>query len=358
MGRTVSEVEALLPGLATKKENIRQAIIAQGVDVPANATVSDYAAYILQIVHIVDSVTITSATSLSPSYTSTTYTINFTTSGTSNWSIASNQTWCTFNTSSGSTTGSHSVTLTVAANGSGGSAARSATITITCGTATGTISVSQAMNTSDITINYLQQNTTQQHIDLGRQVTQRMKIEIKFVPSATGEATSVIFGCYTNSTTTTGSRGVARLLFTSKTLYLDNPSDGIMRVSQSATATTTYYVTWQLAQSRTAIGSNNYYYGISTSSQPSASTGKTDSQCYGYSPNKNAYIMGCNGSYTNAGVGHRLYYFKLYDSSNKLIMNLTPVRHYINGAYKPCMKDSVSGNYYYGSNSSVNFLYG
>ena len=39
MGKTVAEIEALLPGLETKKEAIRQAIIAQGVSVPQNALI-------------------------------------------------------------------------------------------------------------------------------------------------------------------------------------------------------------------------------------------------------------------------------------------------------------------------------
>ena len=360
MSRTVAEIEALFPGLETKKEAIRQAIIAQGVNVPQSALISTYATYIAQIVHIVDSVTITSATTLSPNYNQNTYTITFTTAGTSNWTIASNQTWCTFNTSSGSTTGSHSVTLTVAANGSAGSAARSATITIICGTASGTIAVNQAMNTSDITVNYIENGALsstargtqylQLPITFKTIINNNYKIVTKIGYADTSYNSSYIvkpfFGTATNSSNygynlgmRQGSNSQNRISYYSTAIFEDTVEDPWGR-SYSTTEFT--------------IQKNQCKFIRPRTTTTNVTLGNTSS--YGtVSGNDSVRLFYGRGQYSMKGV--RIYYFKIYNSSGTLLYNYVPVRHYYNGSYVVCMKETVNNTYVYNSGTG-NFTYG
>ena len=50
MGKTLQEVEALIPNLVNIKSQIRQAIIDKGVEIPQDSSLEDYAGYIGQIV--------------------------------------------------------------------------------------------------------------------------------------------------------------------------------------------------------------------------------------------------------------------------------------------------------------------
>lgn len=360
MGRTVAEIEALFSSLQTYKTNIRNAIIAQGVNVPSDATVSDYATYILQIVHVIpDDVTITSSTSLTPTYSSTTYTITFTTAGTSNWSIASNQSWCTFNTSSGSTTGSHSVTLTVAKNGSGGSASRSATITITCGTATGTISVSQAQNTEDITVNYLQNGS----FSSTARGTQYIELPLTCATIINNTYKVVVKVGYANTTYNSS--------------YAVKPFFGVARNDSKYG----YNVGMRQASSENNIIS---FYSTAlyedTTNNPWGSSYKTTE--FSIQKNKCTFIRPGTSTTVNLGTssaygtvtgslklrlffgrnkyamqGVRIYYCKIYNSSGTLLYNYTPVRHYNNGSYVPCYKDTVNNTYLYNAGTGT-FNYG
>lgn len=373
MGKTVAEIEALFPGLETKKEAIRQAIIAQGVNVPQNALISTYATYIAQIVHIVDSVTITSATTLSPNYNQNTYTITFTTAGTSDWTIASNQTWCTFNTSSGSTTGSHSVTLTVAKNGSAGSAARSATITITCGTATGTISVNQAMNTADISITYLQNGSFTQ----GTQGTQYFILPVTNANLNSNYRVEIDMSMrWLGSTATTPSTTIESWFIGTQgdTIYEINNAQGTgIKVVQSSQYDKGFYVTTVLDD--VMLGGRRWYsnnsYGIdraqrNTSYYRATLTitkgninymNKTIGAGSGYDQisdtNKLIFFAGPSATIKAMSGSIRLYNIKVYDTSGTLVNNYTPVRHYNNGEYVPCLKDSVNNTYLYNSGSGT-----
>ena len=343
MSRTVSEIEALFPSLQTYKTNIRNAIIAQGVDVPSNATVSDYATYILQIVHVIpDSVTITSSTSLTPTYSSTTYTITFTTEGTSEWSIASNQSWCTFNTSSGSTTGSHSVTLTVAANN--GTTNRSATITITCGTATGTISVSQSFNTADRSINYIQMTSTSQYFSIaGASVPEAgyYASTAKFMlPSTTSGYVWRAWGKIKSGSSTTS----------------DSLTNGILWKSGYGIAV--YY-----NSDDQLIG--KYWY--TTFSKNTVCT-ITQTQNIAQPKLNNANMtVGSNGSTIDYGTfqsgmrvmehvpsGSKLYSLTI-KKSTKIVYNFVPKLHYVNNAWTPCLYDSQNSKYYYVNTGTLNY---
>ena len=46
MGKTLQEVEALIPNLVNIKSQIRQAIIDKGVEIPQDSSLCDYAGYI------------------------------------------------------------------------------------------------------------------------------------------------------------------------------------------------------------------------------------------------------------------------------------------------------------------------
>ena len=373
MGKTVAEIEALFPGLETKKEAIRQAIIAQGVNVPQNALISTYATYIAQIVHIVDSVTITSATTLSPNYNQNTYTITFTTAGTSNWTIASNQTWCTFNTSSGSTTGNHSVTLTVAKNGSAGSAARSATITITCGTATGTISVNQAMNTADISITYLQNGSFTQ----GTQGTQYFILPVTNANLNSNYRIEIDMSMrWLGSTATTPSTTIESWFIGTQgdtTYEIDNTRGTGIKVVQRSQYDKGFYVTtiaddvelggyrWY-SNSSYAIARNqrstSYYRATLTITKGNINyMNKTIGAGSGYTQisdtNKLIFFAGPSATKKAMSGSIRLYNIKVYDTSGTLVNNYTPVRHYNNGSYVPCLKDSVNNTYLYNSGSGT-----
>ena len=373
MGKTVAEIEALFPGLETKKEAIRQAIIAQGVNVPQSALISTYATYIAQIVHIVDSVTITSATTLSPNYNQNTYTITFTTAGTSNWTIASNQTWCAFNTSSGSTTGNHSVTLTVAKNGSAGSAARSATITITCGTATGTISVNQAMNTADISITYLQNGSFTQ----GTQGTQYFILPVTNANLNSNYRVEIDMSMrWLGSTVTTPSTLIDSWFIGTQgdtTYEIDNTSGTGIKVVQKSQYDKDFYVT-TIVDSVMLGGyrwySNNshdidrdqrntsYYRATLTITKGNINyMNKTIGAGSGYTQisdaNKLIFFAGPSATKKAMSGSIRLYNIKVYDTSGTLVNNYTPVRHYNNGSYVPCLKDSVNNTYLYNSGSGT-----
>lgn len=343
MGKTVAEIEALFPGLETKKEAIRQAIIAQGVSVPQNALISTYATYIAQIVHIVDSVTITSATTLSPNYNQNTYTITFTTAGTSNWSIASNQTWCTFNTSSGSTTGNHSVTLTVAANGS--AAARSATITITCGTASGTIAVNQAMNTADRSINYIQMTSTSQYFSIagaGVAEASYYASTAKFMlPSTTSGYVWRAWGKIKSGSSTTS----------------DSLTNGILWKSG-------YGISVYCNSNGQSAG--KYWYGSFSANKvyTITQTGTTVQPKL----NNNNMTVGSNGVTKDTGTfqsgmrvmesvpsGSRLYSLTIKNSTNKIVYNFVPKLHYVNNAWTPCLYDSQNSKYYYVNTGTLNY---
>ena len=373
MGKTVAEIEALFPGLETKKEAIRQAIIAQGVNVPQSALISTYATYIAQIVHIVDSVTITSATTLSPNYNQNTYTITFTTAGTSNWTIASNQSWCTFNTSSGSTTGNHSVTLTVAKNGSAGSAARSATITITCGTATGTISVNQAMNTADISITYLQNGSFTQgtqgtqyfilpvtNANLNSNYRVEIDMSMRWLGSTATTPSTLIQSWFigTQGDTTyeinhvqgTGIKVVQKSQY-DKGLYVTTIADDVelggYRWHSSGSyiiyrdqRNTSYY------RATLTITKGNINYMNETVGAGSGYTQISDT-------NKLIFFAGPSATKKAMSGSIRLYNIKVYDTSGTLVNNYTPVRHYNNGSYVPCLKDSVNNTYLYNSGSGT-----
>lgn len=344
MGKTVAEIEALFPGLETKKEAIRQAIIAQGVNVPQNALISTYATYIAQIVHIVDSVTITSATTLSPNYNQNTYTITFTTAGTSNWSIASNQSWCTFNTSSGSTTGDHSVTLTVAKNGSGGAAARSATITITCGTATGTISVNQAMNTADRSINYIQMTSTSQYFSIagpGVASSGYYASTAKFMlPSTTSGYVWRAWGKIKSGSSTTS----------------DSLTNGILW--KSGYGISVYY-------NSNGQSTGKYWYDSFSANKvyTITQTGTTVQPKL----NNNNMTVGSNGVTKDTGTfqsgmrvmesvpsGSRLYSLTIKNST-KIVYNFVPKLHYVNNAWTPCLYDSQNSKYYYVNTGTLNY---
>lgn len=359
MSRTVAEIEALFPSLQTYKTNIRNAIIAQGVDVPSNATVSDYATYILQIVHVIpDSVTITSSTSLTPTYSSTTYTITFTTEGTSDWSITSNQSWCTFNTSSGSTTGNHSVTLTVAENNS--TTNRSATITITCGTASGTIAVNQAMNTSDITVNYIGNG----NLSSTARGTQYLQLPITFKTIIKNNYKIVTKIGYAN--TSYNSSYIMKPFFGTARNDTEYGYNLGMRQSSSTDNRISYYSTdifedtidnpWGSSYSTTefTIQKNqcNFIRPQTTSSK--ATLGNTNSYGTVYG-NDSVRLFYGRGVYAMKGV--RIYYFKIYNSSGTLLYNYVPVRHYYNGSYVVCMKETVNNTYVYNSGTG-NFTYG
>ena len=343
MGKTVAEIEALFPGLETKKEAIRQAIIAQGVNVPQNALISTYATYIAQIVHIVDSVTITSATTLSPNYNQNTYTITFTTAGTSNWSIASNQTWCTFNTSSGSTTGNHSVTLTVAANGS--AAARSATITITCGTASGTIAVNQAMNTADRSINYIQMTSTSQHFSIagaGVAEASYYASTAKFMlPLTTSGYVWRAWGKIKSGSSTTSDSLTNGILWKSGygiSVYCNSNGQSAGKYWYNSFRANTVYT---ITQTGTTV-------------QPKL--------------NNNNMIVGSNGVTKDTGTfqsgmrvmesvpsGSRLYSLTIKNSTNKIVYNFVPKLHYVNNAWTPCLYDSQNSKYYYVNTGTLNY---
>lgn len=373
MGKTVAEIEALFPGLETKKEAIRQAIIAQGVSVPQDALISTYATYIAQIVHIVDSVTITSSTTLSPNYNQNTYTITFTTTGTSNWSIASNKTWCTFNTSSGSTTGSHSVTLTVAANGSAGSAARSATITITCGSATGTISVNQAMNTADISVTYLQNGSFTQ----GTQGTQYFILPVTNANLNSSYRVEIDMSMrWLGSTATTPSTAIESWFIGTQgdtTYAIDNTSGTGIKVMQKSKYDRGAYVTTIIDS--VSLGGYRWY----SNSSNSINRGQRSTSYYratlkitkgninymnntigagtGYTQtsntNKLIYFAGPSATRKAMSGSIRLYSIKIYNNSGTLLYNYTPVRHYNNGSYVPCLKDSVNNTYLYNSGTGT-----
>ena len=373
MGKTVAEIEALFPGLETKKEAIRQAIIAQGVNVPQNALISTYATYIAQIVHIVDSVTITSATTLSPNYNQNTYTITFTTAGTSNWTIASNQTWCTFNTSSGSTTGNHSVTLTVAKNGSAGSAARSATITITCGTATGTISVNQAMNTADISVTYLQNGSFTQ----GTEGTQYFILPVTNANLNSNYRVEIDMSMrWLGSTATTPSRLIESWFIGTEgdTIHVINSTSGTgIKVVQKSQYDKGFYATTivdevQLGGYRWYSNSSyniyrdqrntSYYRATLTITKGNINyMRKTIGAGSGYTQisdtNKLIFFAGPSATRKAMSGSIRLYNIKVYDTSGTLVNNYTPVRHYNNGSYVPCLKDSVNNTYLYNSGSGT-----
>ena len=373
MGKTVAEIEALFPGLETKKEAIRQAIIAQGVNVPQNALISTYATYIAQIVHIVDSVTITSATTLSPNYNQNTYTITFTTAGTSNWTIASNQTWCTFNTSSGSTTGNHSVTLTVAKNGSAGSAARSATITITCGTATGTISVNQAMNTADISVTYLQNGSFTQ----GTEGTQYFILPVTNENLNSNYRVEIDMSMrWLGSTATTPSTTIESWFIGTQgdTIYEINNAQGTgIKVVQNSQYDKGLYGTTTLddvqlggrrwhSNSSYIIYRNqrntSYYRATLTITKGNINyMGETVGAGSGYDQisdtNKLIFFAGPSATKKAMSGSIRLYNIKVYDTSGTLVNNYTPVRHYNNGSYVPCLKDSVNNTYLYNSGSGT-----
>ena len=342
MGKTVAEIEALFPGLETKKEAIRQAIIAQGVNVPQNALISTYATYIAQIVHIVDSVTITSATTLSPNYNQNTYTITFTTAGTSNWTIESNQTWCTFNTSSGSTTGSHSVTLTVAANN--GTTNRSATITITCGTATGTISVSQSFNTADRSINYIQMTSTSQYFSI----------------AGAGVAAS---GYYAST---------AKFMLPSTTSgYVWRAWGKIKSGSSTTSASLTNGILWKsgygIAVYYNSNGQSTGKYWYTTFSANTVCT-ITQTQNIAQPKLNNANMtVGSNGSTIDYGTfqsgmrvmesvpsGSKLYSLTIKNST-KIVYNFVPKLHYVNNARTPCLYDSQNSKYYYVNTGTLNY---
>ena len=342
MGKTVAEIEALLPGLETKKEAIRQAIIAQGVSVPQNALISTYATYIAQIVHIVDSVTITSATTLSPNYNQNTYTITFTTTGTSNWSIDSNQTWCTFNTSSGSTTGDHSVTLTVAANST--YATRNATITITCGTATGTISVSQSFNTADRSINYIQMTSTSQYFSIagaGVAASSYYASTAKFMlPSTTSGYVWRAWGKIKSGSSVT----IASL------------TNGILWKSGYGTAV--YY--------NSDDRSFGKYWYTAFSKNTVCTITQTDNIARPKLNNANMTV-GNNGTTIDYGTfgsgmrvmesvpsGSRLYSLTIKNST-KIVYNFVPKLHYVNNAWTPCLYDSQNSKYYYVNTGTLNY---
>lgn len=373
MGKTVAEIEALFPGLETKKEAIRQAIIAQGVNVPQNALISTYATYIAQIVHIVDSVTITSATTLSPNYNQNTYTITFTTAGTSNWTISSNQTWCAFNTSSGSTTGNHSVTLTVAKNGSAGSAARSATITITCGTATGTISVNQAMNTADISITYLQNGSFTQ----GTEGTQYFILPVTNANLNSNYRVEIDMSMrWLGNTATTPSTIIESWFIGTQgdTIYEINHAQGTgIKVVQKSQYDKGFYVTtiaddvelggyrWH---SNNSYGidreqrNTSYYRATLTITKGNINyLNKTIGAGSDYTQisdtNKLIFFAGPSATKKAMSGSIRLYNIKVYDTSGTLVNNYTPVRHYNKGAYVPCLKDSVNNTYLYNSGSGT-----
>ena len=343
MSRTVAEIEALFPSLQTYKTNIRNAIIAQGVDVPNNATVSDYATYILQIVHVIpDSVTITSSTSLTPTYSKTTYTITFTTEGTSDWSIASNQSWCTFNTSSGSTTGNHSVTLTVAANN--GTTNRSATITITCGTATGTISVSQSFNTADRSINYIQMTSTSQYFSI----------------AGAGVAES---GYYAST---------AKFMLPSTTSGYVWRAWGKIKSGSSVTIKSLINgILWKSGYGIAVYyNSDNQLFGKYWYTTFSANTVCTITQTQKtVQPKLNNANMtvGNNGSTIDYGTfqsgmrvmesvpsGSRLYSLTIKNST-KIVYNFVPKLHYVNNAWTPCLYDSQNSKYYYVNTGTLNY---
>ena len=344
MSRTVSEIEALFPSLQTYKTNIRNAIIAQGVDVPSNATVSDYATYILQIVHVIpDSVTITSSTSLTPTYSSTTYTITFTTEGTSDWSIASNKSWCTFNTSSGSTTGSHSVTLTVAANND--TTNRSATITITCGTATGTISVSQSFNTADRSINYIQMTSTSQYFSIagaGVATSGYYASTAKFMlPSTTSGYVWRAWGKIKSGSTTTS----------------DSLTNGILW--KSGYGISVYY-------NSNGQSAGKYWYDSFSANKVYTIT-QTGNTVQPKLNNKNMTV-GSNGVTKDTGTfqsgmrvmesvpsGSRLYSLTIKNSTNKIMYNFVPKLHYVNNAWTPCLYDSQNSKYYYVNTGTLNY---
>lgn len=376
MSRTVAEIEALFPSLQTYKTNIRNAIIAQGVDVPSNATVSDYATYILQIVHVIpDSVTITSSTSLTPTYSETTYTITFTTEGTSDWSIVSDQSWCTFNTSSGSTTGNHSLTLTVAANNS--TTNRSATITITCGTASDTIAVNQAMNTADISITYLQNGSFKQ----GTQGTQYFILPVTNENLNSNYRVEIDMSMrWLGSTTTTPSTIIDSWFIGTQgdtTYAIDNTRGTGIKVVQESQYDRGFYVTTIVDS--VSLGGYRWYsnssYGIPRNQQNTSYyratlkitkgninyMGKTIGAGPGYTQtsNTNKLIFFAGPSATRKAMSGsiRLYNIKVYDTSGTLVNNYTPVRHYNNGSYVPCLKDSVNNTYLYNSGSGT-FTYG
>lgn len=343
MGKTVAEIEALLPGLETKKEAIRQAIIAQGVSVPQNALISTYATYIAQIVHIVDSVTITSATTLSPNYNQNTYTITFTTTGTSNWSIASNQTWCTFNTSSGSTTGSHSVTLTVAANST--YATRNATITITCGTATGTISVSQSFNTADRSINYIQMTSTSQYFSIagaGVAAASYYASTAKFMlPSTTSGYVWRAWGKIKSGSSTTSASLTNGILWKSgygTAVYYNSNSQSTGKYWYKTFSANTVYT---ITQTGTVV-------------QPKL--------------NNTNMTVGSNGTTIDTGTfqsgmrvmesvpsGSRLYNLTIKNSTNQIVYNFVPKLHYVNNEWTPCLYDSQNSKYYYVNTGTLNY---
>ena len=374
MSRTVSEIEALFPSLQIYKTNIRNAIIAQGVDVPSNATVSDYATYILQIVHVIpDSVTITSATMLSPNYNQNTYTITFTTEGTSDWSIASNQTWCAFNTSSGSTTGNHSVTLTVAKNGSGGAAARSATITITCGAASGTIAVNQAMNTADISITYLQNGSFTQ----GTQGTQYFILPVTNANLNSNYRVEIDMSMrWLGSTATTPSTPIYSWFIGTQgdtTYEIDNTRGTGIKVVQESQYDKGFYVT--TIADDVMLGGYRWYssnsYGFDREQRNTSYYRATlkitkgninymkktigAGPDYTQTSNTNKLIFFAGPSATKKAMSGsiRLYNIKVYDTSGTLVNNYTPVRHYNNGSYVPCLKDSVNNTYLYNSGSGT-----
>ena len=377
MGKTVAEIEALLPGLETKKEAIRQAIIAQGVSVPQNALISTYATYIAQIVHIVDSVTITSATTLSPNYNQNTYTITFTTTGTSNWSIDSNQTWCTFNTSSGSTTGDHSVTLTVAANGSAGSAARSATITITCGTASGAIAVNQAMNTADISITYLQNGSFTQ----GTQGTQYFILPVTNANLNNNYRVEIDMSMrWLGSTATTPSTLIESWFIGTQgdtTYAIDDTSGTGIKVVQKSQYDKGFYVItivdnvilggygWYSNSSclieRHQRNTSYYRATLKITKGNINYMDKTIGAGSGYTQtsntNKLIFFAGPSATIKAMSGSIRLYNIKVYDTSGTLVNNYTPVRHYNNGSYVPCLKDSVNKTYLYNAGTGT-FSYG
>lgn len=374
MGKTVAEIEALFPGLETKKEAIRQAIIAQGVNVPQNALISTYATYIAQIVHIVDSVTITSSTSLTPTYSETTYTITFTTEGTSDWSIVSDQSWCTFNTSRGSTTGNHSVTLTVAENNS--TTNRSATITITCGTATGTISVNQAMNTADISITYLQNGSFKQ----GTQGTQYFILPVTNANLNSNYRVEIDMSMrWLGSTETTPSTLIESWFIGTQgdtTYEIDNTRGTGIKVMQKSQYDKGFYVTTILDSVN--LGGYRWYSNNSNGVARNQRTtsyyratlkitkgninymGKTIGAGSGYTQisdtNKLIFFAGPSATIKAMSGSIRLYNIKVYDTSGTLVNNYTPVRHYNNGSYVPCLKDSVNNTYLYNSGSGT-FIY-
>lgn len=250
----------------------------------------------------------------------------------------------------------------------------------------------------DVSLNYLQQNTVQQHIDLGiypnyyigydsSMYKDSDYIEIDYILDATNTWTgnfAPIFGCYTANTWTDPEwnityGGVYHYGHRNdgSTAFFDCAIDGSVRAA--LVNNDTYSLVIRRDSHLYAILHTEYYDGtmqpcgtahqleLCNANDTTIYRKRTVAHCYNtFRPDlvnppgmQTAYLFGCHG-FGDSPVGTRIYQFHRYSQYPMYgnDMHLYPVLHWVDNKYVPCMYDTVSHNYFYGSNPNVNFLYG